>query len=98
MTQAKGFRLCRTCLGEIHRWHDLKPSQLHGIRIMSIGQNNADNVISANRARIEDYYALLRRQERMIRERCARDHQVAPGIVPLPDRGPGQLDLFGIAS
>lgn len=68
-------RICDGCRDEINRWYDVKPSDLYGIRIGSIGQNNHQNVMSANKGRVEDYYALVKRQERMIRERCLRDHQ-----------------------
>ena len=95
-------RLCPDCRNARDRLiydsgHLIRPP---GIRIAS--HASTDDTIAGvarkRKARVDDYYALVRRQLALIDDICARKHQVAPGIEPL-DTGPGQtLDLFGEAA
>lgn len=95
--------LCGDCRAARDRWvhdsgHLIRPL---GIRISS--NASSDDTVSGvarnRKRRVDDYYALVRRQVALIHDICARKHQVAPGIDPLPaPTAGGQYDLLGVAS
>jgi hypothetical protein len=62
--------LCPPCRDLYDRW-TVAPMIRRGISIVSIGQDNPRNVVSANRARADDHYALINRQCAGVVENCA---------------------------
>lgn len=80
--------LCRGCADESNRWLDTRPSRLRGVRFAAHAEydDTARGVTDNRRARHEHWARLVRFQQGLIREQCARDHAV------------GQLGLFEVAA
>ena len=74
--------LCAACRELDWRWLETKPSThvRPGIRIVSIG-NSAQSIIEANRARYEEWAALVDRECREIRRLCLANHQPQPEVT-----------------
>lgn len=80
--------LCEACADESIRWLDTRPSMLRGPRIASHAEydDTGHGVEGNRRSRHGDWSRLVRFQQGLIREQCARDHAA------------GQLGLFGVAA
>lgn len=82
--------LCPDCSDEWFRWLDTRPSMLRGIRIANGAAS--DDTPMGNRSnrqnRYADWAAIVRFQQNLITEQCARDHAPAAdgGLFPHPER------------
>ena len=79
--------MCDDCRDEWWRWLDTKPSMLRGIRFASgaAGDDTAMGSRANRQNRYADWSKLVRFQQDLIRQQCARDHH--PGQ---------QLGLFAL--
>lgn len=71
-------QVCAECRAEQDRWIHMPPQTASrimrpGIRIATVGVS-ARSISDANRARVEDFYALVRRQCELIANSCERNH------------------------
>lgn len=80
--------LCASCFAEYVRWLDTRPSTFHGPRIASHAEydDTARGMEDNRRGRHQAWARLVRFQQALIREQCARDHSR------------GQLGLFEVAA
>lgn len=95
-------RLCPDCRNARDRWINHSGHLLHPAGIRFASHASSDDTVAGvarkRQARVDDYYALVRRQLALIDEICARKHQLAPGIEPLRAAEGDTFDLFGEAA